>query len=856
MALLIVERGADKGRKVELKQNRVIVVGRSSEADLVLNDPMASRRHFEVEGRDGKFFIRDASSTNGTYLNGELLTEEKELEIGDKIEVGFTILSFVPHSGWRSKDTVTGQNIAGYLIVERIGRGGMGTVYKALQLSLDRTVALKILSDELCRDTAFIELFVREARNAGQLNHPNIVHVYDVGRFNEIYYLSMEYMANGSVADLLRKERRIRLKHAIPMMIDATRGLEYAEKKGLIHRDIKPDNLLMNDEGVVKIGDLGIAKKIKFGSGVHDEGLFGSPLYMSPEQAKCERIDHRADIYSLGATFYHILGGRPPFEGKTPQEILLKQINEPVPPLKSIAPNIPDEVCRIVEKMLDKDINERYQSARDVLSDLEAFKQEVRIVRRYQAPKTNLRRLLTTVGIGIAIAAALVVSVIMLILYERSQREYNRRYSELSAIIRNAKQAALEGRYESAIKQLDDGIKKYSKYPDLEPLILKVVEMKQKCEEKKNRQERIDMEENSALELKAVEKFYKTHPDAHSEALKLFQHITEKYPGTEAAKKAEKYIEEITRKTEEEKERLKEAQMEAERLIRASRVLAQEGHFVEAFAQLAGFPENYKNTPAYNAIKQYYKRLELMEEQAFQRLVLKVRGLIKRGRFSEAQSLIDNRRQHYTERKKKNFSSLQKEIDDAVAERERQMKEELLKADKKRFLSYFPKVGTSFCEFDFDGAEARLSSLVLLLKTDEYRKATETLKELLALAFRLHNRLIKQINEGRLLRPVRLPVGRIEADVCGADQQHITLRCIQTGVGFEVKRKWESLSVQQLLDVYSAMDLDAEDMLGIGAFLIFRGADGADEWFNRAEEKDIGLRIRTKKFKGLKKYLK
>ena len=856
MALLIVERGVDKGKKVELKQNRVIVVGRSSEADLVVNDPMASRKHFEVEGRDGRFYIRDASSTNGTYLNGELLTEERELEIGDKIEVGLTILSFMPHSGWSKKDTITGQNIAGYLIIERIGRGGMGTVYKALQLSLDRAVALKILSKELCRDTEFIEMFVREARNAGQLNHPNIVHVYDVGKFNEIYYLSMEYMANGSVADLLRKQKRVKVRHAIPMMIDATKGLEYAERKGLVHRDIKPDNLLMNDEGVVKIGDLGIAKRVGFGSGVQEEGIFGSPLYMAPEQAKCEKVDHRADIYSLGASFYHILAGRPLFEGKTPQEILLKQINEEPPPLKSVASDVPDEVCEIVEKMLRKDVKKRYQSASEVLADLEATKKRLRSVRRYRAPRMSRKQLLIAIGTGVAIIVVLLLVALALYLYERSREDYRKRYSALNSTIQSAEEFATNGRYDDALKCLDEALKKFQKQSDLQPLILKAETLKKRICELKEEKRRLDMEMKAASELEAVEKFYSSHPDAYSEVLKLFRHITENYPGTEAAKKAEEYIKEVRAKEKEVEERFKNAQMEADRLIRAARVLAQEGRFRRAFALLDEFPKEFSDTPAHTGIEEYRKRVVQMQEEAFLRLRQRVRHLTRRGKFSDAEALIERTREYYGENKKRDFDSLAAEVQQAVRKHEQQVKEMLLKEDRKRFLDYFKQTQASFSEFDFDSADARLSSLLLLLKTEEYEKVTETMKELLLLASRLHSRLITQINEKSLLRPVRLMVGRIEADVCAADQQTVTVRYTQLGAEVRSKRKWQSLPVQQMVSIYSAMRLDTDDILGIGAFLILRGAEGADEWFDRALKADPSSAERVKRFKESKKWLK
>jgi len=854
MAFLIIERGEGKGKLVELKQGKVIVAGRSSENDCVLNDPMVSRKHFEIEGRDGKFFIRDNSSTNGTFLNGERITEERELEIGDKIEVGSTILSFVPHSGWRKKDTITGQNIAGYLILERIGRGGMGTVYKALQLSLDRTVALKILSKELCRDTAFIEMFVREARNAGQLNHPNILHVYDVGKFNDIYYLSMEYMLNGSLADLLRKHKTIKLRHAIPMMIDAAKGLEYAYKKGLVHRDIKPDNLMINDDGVVKIGDLGIARRITSESGLREDGLFGSPLYMSPEQARCDKVDHRSDIYSLGATFYHILSGRPLFEGKTPQEIILKQINEQPAPLKTVAPHLPDEVCAIIEKMLKKNPDERYQSATELLGDLEDLKQKLKTGQRYRAPKVTKKQIMMIGGIAAAVVLIVVLVFLVLFAYERVQKEYERHQNALTSAMKIAEESAMAHRYDDAIERLKVAIEHYK---DVKELIPKAKELLLQIETDKKQDEMKAKENEANRLLEAANQFYQANPRKYNEAINMFKQVKDDYPQTAAAQTALSRIREIEKRQEEEKKLLEDAWEDAQKRINSSRDFVRQENFTKARAELLKFPKNYEGTKGHEAIVKEMKELEQRENQAFRDLQAEVKSLIAAGKFDEAKEKIEKKRECFSSEKYKDrFDSLLIDLKNEIAEQERLKKEKLLNEDRERFFKYFEEIQSAFMDFDFDSADSKLSSTKLLLQTDEYKNVVTILKELLSLASRLHNRLIEQINANLLQRPMKLTVGHTEADVCGADRQRVTAKYTHSGAEVKSEVKWSSLTVKHLVEFYSAMNLDGEDLLGIGAFLTLRGAEGAEEWFKKATEKDSTLQERVKRFNELQRWLK
>lgn len=375
MPSLVVERGQERGLTYGLDPSIPAVCGREPTNAIVISDPAASRRHFQIHFRSGRWYVEDLGSRNGTFLNEEPLEGEAPLEYSARVQVGETVFSFLEEDESAKGAAGTGLNgktIGGYLILERVGRGGMGTVYKARQISLNRLVALKILASRLAKDPSFIARFVAEARAAAQLNHPNVVQVLDSGESGGLHFFSMEFIDHGSVQDELakREDSRYPWTEALPLVMDAAEGLVFAERRGIIHRDIKPDNLMLSADGQAKIADLGLATRTT------DEGdgkIFGTPHFVSPEQAQGKTVTHAADIYSLGATFYRMVAGRTPFSGKTVKEILRKQISEPPTPIAEIVPDFPEDLADILEKMMAKRVEDRYQSATALLEDLRAF---------------------------------------------------------------------------------------------------------------------------------------------------------------------------------------------------------------------------------------------------------------------------------------------------------------------------------------------------------------------------------------------------------------------------------------------------------------------------------------------------
>ncbi|RKY24771.1 MAG: hypothetical protein DRP79_07315, partial [Planctomycetota bacterium] len=350
-----------------------VQIGRSPSCQIRLADERVSRHHAQIEPVPEGYLLTDLGSGNGTFVNGKKVTEQR-LRIGDRIQVGETLISVLEDTVRAETGGLLGRTIGGYRLEKRIGRGGMGTVYKATQLSLARPVALKILSEDLASNRSFTTMFINEARAAARLSHPNVVLAYDVGKDQDKFFFAMEYVPGGSVQELLAKEKQLPVDRAVRFVIEAAKGLEYAERRGIVHRDIKPDNLMITDDGGIKICDLGLAKRYGVAEqSTGREGICGSPHYIAPEQARGKQVDHRADIYSLGATFYRMLAGVTPFTGGSVKELIKKHITDDPRPIGELRPDVPDSIARVIQRMMARDPAQRYQSATEVISDLSSL---------------------------------------------------------------------------------------------------------------------------------------------------------------------------------------------------------------------------------------------------------------------------------------------------------------------------------------------------------------------------------------------------------------------------------------------------------------------------------------------------
>lgn len=257
-----------------------------------------------------------------------------------------------------------------YEVLEKIGEGGMALVYKSKDHLLNRNVAVKILKEQFSNDNEFVEKFKREATAAASLSNNNIVNIYDVGSQNNINYIVMEYVDGKTLKQVIREKIRIDPSEAVEISIQIAKALECAHKNNIIHRDIKPHNILVTNDGVVKVTDFGIAKASNSVTITNSNKIMGSAHYFSPEQAKGSFVDFRTDIYSLGIVMYEMVTGKVPYDAESPVSVALKHIQEPVVPPKQLNDNIPDSLNKLILKAVEKEPIRRYQTMTDMLADL------------------------------------------------------------------------------------------------------------------------------------------------------------------------------------------------------------------------------------------------------------------------------------------------------------------------------------------------------------------------------------------------------------------------------------------------------------------------------------------------------
>jgi serine/threonine-protein kinase len=277
-------------------------------------------------------------------------------------------------SGPGEKDGLIGRTLRGCLIDRKLGEGGMGTVYHAKQLSLDRSVAIKVLPVDLARNKNFIQRFEREAKSLARINHPNILQIYDFGEDQQLglYFMIIEFVEGLDLGEVLNRRGLLGQIEVLDLLRQSVAGLDAAAEKGVIHRDIKPDNLMIGSNGLVKVSDFGLAKGYVAQVGVTAAGVrVGTPAFMSPEQCDGADVDFRSDIYNLGATAFLCLTGQLPFDGETPFAIMLKHKTEAVPSLSRIDPGIDQQVDRLISRMLAKRPADRCSSLRELVEHIE-----------------------------------------------------------------------------------------------------------------------------------------------------------------------------------------------------------------------------------------------------------------------------------------------------------------------------------------------------------------------------------------------------------------------------------------------------------------------------------------------------
>jgi serine/threonine protein kinase len=270
-----------------------------------------------------------------------------------------------------------GQLFGEFKLLRRLGKGGMAEVWLAEQSKPKRQVALKFMHAELMSDSLYVKRFEREADAAAGLTHPNIVQVYSTGTIDGQHYIVQEFVEGQTLRDYLKKlstqQKKITVTAALQVMRQTAAALEAAAAKGIVHRDIKPENIMLNEKGMVKVADFGLAQIEQGGEKLHltqADTTMGTPLYMSPEQIRAEKLDQRSDLYSFGVMSYHMLCGQTPFKGESAMAVAVQHLNEPPPSLFERRSDLPKPLCHLVHKLIRKKPDDRYQSFTEVLEDI------------------------------------------------------------------------------------------------------------------------------------------------------------------------------------------------------------------------------------------------------------------------------------------------------------------------------------------------------------------------------------------------------------------------------------------------------------------------------------------------------
>ena len=318
----------------------------------------------------------------------------------------------------------------GCRLIKKIGEGGMGVVYLAHHLALNKNVAVKILPPSFAMEEERVKRFIREARSAAQLEHSNIIQIYNIARHDDFYFIVMQYADGESLARAIKREGKIKVLEALGIINDVASALSVAHQKSIVHRDIKPENIMINTNGEIKLMDFGLARVLDVASNLSRTGdILGTPYYLSPEQAQGQRVDGRADIYSLGVTLYYMLSGKKPFEGDTTLAIILKHINEKPPLITQANPEIPECISNVINKMLEKDPAQRYQSTDELIDAINLCHNEIvsedsnaKTITAQTAPaKAKPQKIVSWKMIGLAAGLAFIIVVLLSLISKGKQ---------------------------------------------------------------------------------------------------------------------------------------------------------------------------------------------------------------------------------------------------------------------------------------------------------------------------------------------------------------------------------------------------------------------------------------------------
>jgi len=371
-----------EGRTIEYELTGVTTLGRSSQNTIRLASGKSSRNHARILEQNGAWVIEDLGSSNGTVVN-DAKVKSVPLKNGDRIRIGINEFIFQE----LLDDPLLGTRMGNYQILERIGQGGMGAVYRARQISMDRDVALKVLSATFAGQAGFVESFMREARLAGRLQHPHIVQIHDFGQEGSVHYFSMEYVQGRNLMDEVEHRGPLPAAEVISLASQVAKALSYAHGQNILHQDIKPRNILLTPTGEAKVADLGLAKVMACGERAQTGEAMGTPQYVAPEIIRRQPPDPRADIYSLACTLYFMLTGLPPYQGATAEEIVQMHLHAPIPDPRLVQSDVPDCLAEFVMTGMAKDPGRRPANCDEVLALLEEMPRKLAKRRPPPRPK-------------------------------------------------------------------------------------------------------------------------------------------------------------------------------------------------------------------------------------------------------------------------------------------------------------------------------------------------------------------------------------------------------------------------------------------------------------------------------------
>lgn len=371
--------------KIVLKFNETVIteidltgpaltIGRKADNDLVIENLAVSSRHARIERLDGAFVIQDVGSTNGIFLDGERVTQRR-LKHGDQILIGKHCLVFLDETAPGAPPEVEAggaRRVGHYEVIKELGRGAMGIVYLGKDTVGHRNVAVKTLQIDTIDPQDLLssrERFFREAESAKQLSHPAIVKVYEAGEDRGTAYFAMEVLEGVTLKEFCAKRGSLSVKRVAEIVAQVAEALAYAHSKGVVHRDIKPQNVMILANGDIKVTDFGIARLVGV-SQTQTGAVLGTPNYMSPEQLVGAKVDGRSDLFSLGVVFYELLTGTKPFQARNIAELLrLHETHAPAPP-STLRAEVPASLDAIAMRALQRDLAQRYQEGGHMASDL------------------------------------------------------------------------------------------------------------------------------------------------------------------------------------------------------------------------------------------------------------------------------------------------------------------------------------------------------------------------------------------------------------------------------------------------------------------------------------------------------